>query len=327
MAAAPACKAMLLEQRWSGHSAPFPSQAFAAMADHYLGHSMLQAQLPIAPLRAAPPAPTSLPEPLRQQQQTQAEALQATQPAQQPASQPVSSPELDGPMPGLSVFASAAAAVPAAEAQPAAPQEPQLPEHDRLSGLAELPELPSTLFSASGNLRPLISAFAAAAGETAFDAPSSTAPVAAGVAHSAPAALTAHNLEHRLPSIPQRHTCPCQTQVSLNPIIWRNFEPPFRIMVHVGLKTALEEGEVSLPLGIYSSLNPRVITTGVLPTCSPGMAPERMPASGDACLAGTCSSHMLHPSLHPCVLMPACLQACQTGESARTSAGQPRWAS
>ena len=189
----------------------------------------------------------------------------ASAPQTQPASSQPPDFDADGPMPGLSAFAQAAEA-------PAAAQEAQLaglaePDPERLRGdLPELPELPSALFSASGNLKPLISAFAAAAGETAFEAPVGAVPAAAGLAQSAPAALTAHNMEHRLPSIPQRHTCPCNTQVSLNPIIWRDFEPPFRIMVHVGLKTSVEVGEVSLSLGIYSSLNPRVITTG---TCLP----------------------------------------------------------
>ena len=223
------------------------SGTFAALADHFLSQSAAQAPLQIAPLQLQPAAPRAAP--------AAAPLPKPAQPRPQAPLQP-SLPDLDGPSPGLSAFAqeAAAAALPAPTPTPAADPE-------RFRGLPELPELPSSMFTTSGNLKPLISAFAAAAGEAAFAATSAAA-AEAEHAQSAPAALTARNLEQRLPSIPQRHTCPCNTQVSLNPIIWRNFEPPYRIMVHVGLKTAIEEGEVSLPLGIYSTLNPRVITTG-----------------------------------------------------------------
>ena len=160
-----------------------------------------------------------------------------------------SSPQgFDGPVPLLSVFAGTAAA---------STQAAELPTADRLH---ELPELPSSLFPLSGTLQPLVSAFAAAAEADAFE-PQGW-PTTAETSLSAPAALTADNLEQSLPAIPLQHTCPCSTQVSLNPVIWRHFEPPYQLMVHAGLRTAIEETEVSLPLSIYSSLNPRVITTG-----------------------------------------------------------------
>ena len=164
-------------------------------------------------------------------------------------STPYAAPGLDGPQPLVSVFAGNA---------PAISQAAELPTADRLR---ELPELPSSLFPLSGTLQPLVSAFAAAAEGEAFEAQGW--PTTAETSVSAPAALAADNLEQSLPAIPLQHTCPCSTQVSLNPVIWRHFEPPHQIMVHAGLRTAVEEGEVSFPLSIYSSLNPRVITTGM----------------------------------------------------------------
>ena len=178
-------------------------------------------------------------------------ALAALPPSRTAAleSAPYAAPGLDGPQPLLSVFAGSA---------PSISQAAELPTADRLR---ELPELPSSLFPLSATLQPLVSAFAAAAEGEAFEAQGW--PTTAETSVSAPAALAADNLEQSLPAIPLQHTCPCSTQVSLNPVIWRHFEPPHQIMVHAGLRTAVEEGEVSFPLSIYSSLNPRVITTGM----------------------------------------------------------------
>ena len=169
-------------------------------------------------------------------------------------SDPYVAPDLDGPQPYLSVFAGTA---PVSETVPASSHAAALPTVDRLH---ELPELPSSLFQLSGTLQPLVSAFAAAAEGEAFEAQGW--PTTAETSVSAPAALTADNLEQSLPAIPLQHTCACSTVVSLNPVIWRHFETPHQVMVHAGLRTAVEEAEVSFPLSIYSSLNPRVITTG-----------------------------------------------------------------
>lgn len=75
-------------------------------------------------------------------------------------------------------------------------------------------------------------------------------------------AMDFNDVETSLAGIPAQHTCPCNTQVGINPTLWRHFDPPYRLMVHLGIHTTLVEGEVTLPLGIYSSLNPRVVTTG-----------------------------------------------------------------
>lgn len=75
-------------------------------------------------------------------------------------------------------------------------------------------------------------------------------------------AMDLNDIENSLVAIPAQHTCPCNTQVGINPTLWRHFDPPYRLMVHLGIHTTLIEGEVTLPLGIYSSLNPRVVTTG-----------------------------------------------------------------
>ena len=86
----------------------------------------------------------------------------------------------------------------------------------------------------------------------------------------APPPVNLQHIELSLPAIPAQHACPCNTQVSINPTLWRHFEPPFRLMVHLGIHTALVEGELTLPLGIYSSLNPRVVTTGTFFGALPG---------------------------------------------------------
>ena len=51
-------------------------------------------------------------------------------------------------------------------------------------------------------------------------------------------------------------------QVSLSPVVWRDFEAPHRVMVNSGLRCMEMEGNSCYPASIYAAFNPRVITTG-----------------------------------------------------------------
>ena len=51
-------------------------------------------------------------------------------------------------------------------------------------------------------------------------------------------------------------------QVSLNPTIWRSQSHPRGLMMNLGLRSMVVESAPSLPLSVWSSFNPRVVTTG-----------------------------------------------------------------
>lgn len=159
----------------------------------------------------------------------------------------LSAADLDGPMPLTSAFAAAPEPL---ESVFSRAEEPPM---SRLN----FPRA-STDPARSKGLLP--SAFASVAYADRF-APAPWNPVPEPERPPAPA-VDLHDIEMSLPNISAQHACPCNTQVSINPTLWRHFERPFRLMVHLGIHTSLVEGEVTLPLGIYSSLNPRVVTTG-----------------------------------------------------------------
>lgn len=154
----------------------------------------------------------------------------------------------DGPTPLMSAFASAPAS---AEPVFTCPEQP----------LPRLNVARASTDSALDIPGLLPSAFASVAYADAFNSPRWSSRVEAQREQPAPAVDLQH-IELSLPGIPVQHACPCNTQVSITPTLWRHFEPPFRLMVHLGIHTTLVEGEMTLPLGIYSSLNPRVVTTG-----------------------------------------------------------------
>lgn len=64
-------------------------------------------------------------------------------------------------------------------------------------------------------------------------------------------------------SLPTSKMLACSNmQVSLSPVVWRDFEAPHRVMVNLGLRCIEMEGETCYPASMYSAFNPRVITTG-----------------------------------------------------------------
>ena len=52
-------------------------------------------------------------------------------------------------------------------------------------------------------------------------------------------------------------------QVSLSPVVWRDFEAPHRVMVNLGLRSIEMESDSCYPASMYSAFNPRVVTTGM----------------------------------------------------------------
>ena len=70
----------------------------------------------------------------------------------------------------------------------------------------------------------------------------------------------------RVASLPTSKMLACSNmQVSLSPVVWRDFEAPHRVMVNLGLRCIQMEGDSCYPASMYSAFNPRVVTTGELP--------------------------------------------------------------
>ena len=71
----------------------------------------------------------------------------------------------------------------------------------------------------------------------------------------------------RVASLPTSKMLACSNmQVSLSPVVWRDFEAPHRVMVNLGLRCIQMEGDSCYPASMYSAFNPRVVTTGELPS-------------------------------------------------------------
>ena len=69
----------------------------------------------------------------------------------------------------------------------------------------------------------------------------------------------------RVGTLPTSKLLSCDTlQVSLSPIVWRDFEAPHRVMVNLGLRCIETECSTGYPATMYAAFNPRVITTGQL---------------------------------------------------------------
>lgn len=69
----------------------------------------------------------------------------------------------------------------------------------------------------------------------------------------------------RVASLPTSKMLACSNmQVSLSPVVWRDFELPHRVMVNLGLRCIEMGGDSCYPASMYSAFNPRVITTGTL---------------------------------------------------------------
>ena len=218
--------------------------------------------------------------------------LQPSHPAEQPRASEaagLSTLDFDGPMPMLSAFAAA----------------PGAPDHDFSNfDQGSAPRLNVARASTDSALDVpglLPSAFASVAYADAFKPPrweTKQEPQQSAPQPSTRPAVDLQHIDDSLPAIPAQHTCPCNTQVSVSPTLWRHFEPPFRLMVHLGVHTTLVEGEMTLPLGIYSSLNPRVVTTG---------ANEHF-----FCMPGVALSAKQHPYKAACVIMMAAFHAALT---------------
>ena len=68
----------------------------------------------------------------------------------------------------------------------------------------------------------------------------------------------------RVASLPTSKMLSCNNlQVSLSPVVWRDFEAPHRVMVNLGLRSIEMESDSCYPASMYSAFNPRVVTTGI----------------------------------------------------------------
>lgn len=68
----------------------------------------------------------------------------------------------------------------------------------------------------------------------------------------------------RVACLPTSKMLSCSNmQVSLSPVVWRDFEAPHRVMVNLGLRCIEMESDSCYPSSMYAAFNPRVITTGV----------------------------------------------------------------
>lgn len=75
---------------------------------------------------------------------------------------------------------------------------------------------------------------------------------------------TADQAKARVASLPTSKMLFCTNmQVSLSPVVWRDFEAPHRVMVNLGLRCIEMESDSCYPASMYAAFNPRVITTGV----------------------------------------------------------------
>jgi len=74
---------------------------------------------------------------------------------------------------------------------------------------------------------------------------------------------TADQAKARVASLPTSKMLSCSNmQVSLSPVVWRDFEAPHRVMVNLGLRCLEMESDSCYPASMYAAFNPRVITTG-----------------------------------------------------------------
>ena len=74
---------------------------------------------------------------------------------------------------------------------------------------------------------------------------------------------TAEQAKARVASLPTSKMLSCSNmQVSLSPVVWRDFEAPHRVMVNLGLRCLEMESDSCYPASMYAAFNPRVITTG-----------------------------------------------------------------
>ena len=74
---------------------------------------------------------------------------------------------------------------------------------------------------------------------------------------------TADQAKARVASLPTSKMLFCTNmQVSLSPVVWRDFEAPHRVMVNLGLRCIEMESDSCYPASMYAAFNPRVITTG-----------------------------------------------------------------
>ena len=76
---------------------------------------------------------------------------------------------------------------------------------------------------------------------------------------------SAEQAKARVASLPTSKMLACSImQVSLSPVVWRDFEAPHRVMINLGLRCTQMESDSCYPASMYSAFNPRVITTGML---------------------------------------------------------------
>lgn len=74
---------------------------------------------------------------------------------------------------------------------------------------------------------------------------------------------TCDQAKARVASLPtSKMLCCSNMQVSLSPVVWRDFEAPHRVMVNLGLRCIEMESNSCYPASMYAAFNPRVITTG-----------------------------------------------------------------
>lgn len=74
---------------------------------------------------------------------------------------------------------------------------------------------------------------------------------------------TADQAKARVATLPTSKMLSCSNmQVSLSPVVWRDFEAPHRVMVNLGLRCLEMESDSCYPASMYAAFNPRVITTG-----------------------------------------------------------------
>lgn len=76
---------------------------------------------------------------------------------------------------------------------------------------------------------------------------------------------SADQAKARVASLPTSKILACSNmQVSLSPVVWRDFEAPHRVMINLGLRCMEMGSDSCYPASMYSAFNPRVITTGDL---------------------------------------------------------------
>ncbi len=74
-------------------------------------------------------------------------------------------------------------------------------------------------------------------------------------------AVNLNNVEACLDQLQTSHTFPCNLQLSLSPMLWRDFQPPNALMAHIGLRICEVASETSFHRSLYNSMNPRVVVS------------------------------------------------------------------